>query len=104
MSSPNIFIQSRDSLSTFFNIIRSIIGIRVYVLVFISFLSTLLESFAITFIIPLIHKLADSDSNYIDQLDFDNKYLNILIQWLSLLDLNKILIYLMIGLLFLFID
>jgi len=96
MSSPNIFIQSSDSLSTFFNIIRSIIGIRVYVLVFISFLSTLLESFAITFIIPLINKLADSDSNYIDQLDFDNKYLNILIEWLSLLDLNKILIYLMI--------
>ena len=72
----NRFIDPDYSLRLFFNLIKSIIGKKIYLLIVIAFLSTIIESIAITMIFPILGKFSNDNVNFVADLDLNNNFFN----------------------------
>ena len=83
------------SLKSFYNVFKPIIGKRIYLLVLLSLLSTALESFGISILIPFLNKIITNGSLTIL---FDGKlnFLNNFFKIISEFNLNTILIILLL--------
>lgn len=97
MSNTDIKVSNiKSSLKSFYNVFKPIIGKRIYLLVLLSLLSTALESFGISILIPFLNKIITSGSLTIlfdGKLNFLNNYFKIISEF----NLNTILVILFLA-------